>query len=107
MRNAGLLGYSGWVNNFYQFADYWFGKGGEERVTDFDIAPASIGEQQYCRIHGSAVFACALVANDLGFYPACIIANKRQIASQRQRQSRRCKSEANPEDNRFDAALLS
>ncbi|MEO9535403.1 hypothetical protein [Parasphingorhabdus sp.] len=107
MGNTGLFGIALRVDNFDYLADNRLGKRRVELVADLDEAAATVGDKEYCAVHGCAVVAHAVVADDFSLYAVRVVADEQQVAAQQKRQGRSCQSKAEQEDEGFDTALLS
>ncbi len=104
--DARLFGMTFGVDNFNHFANDRFGKGQVDRVAHFDKCAALVGETKDRLIDRCAVFIAAVVADNFGGCAADGVAQKRQIAAQRERQSCCRQGQANRENEGFDRAGL-
>ena len=95
------------VDDFDHLADHRRREWRVERVADLDKAALLVGQQQDGAVHGGAAAARAVVTYDLGLGPAGAVADKQQVAAQRQRQSRTGQCQSNPEEECFDGVPLS
>ncbi len=87
-------------------ADDRRGEGGVDLVADLQKGAALVRKEEDRIIESCALFRPAVVANDFCGCAADRIAQKRQISAQRERQSRTCQGQTNPENDCFDCAGL-
>ena len=100
------MGIALWIDHCDPVADDGRWEGGVDLVADLQKGAALVRKEEDRIIESCALFRPAVVANDFCGRAADRIAQKRQISAQRERQSRTCQGQTNPENDCFDRAGL-